>query len=151
MVDVENVSRDLPAAQDESPSKKAKTAAGGVDAADADAQPSSTKGKFKIVGRVVMAMKRFQGEGHLHQPGRAATPTAVLTRVPPAFLLPAASLNPTYSYGKRSSDGGGVVEQVSSSWGRGTQLATVAGVQLHGVASNPSLSRFACVPLPLLP
>lgn len=41
----------------------------------AAAAPSTTKGKFKIYGKVVMAMKRFQ-----------------------------ASLNPTYSYGKRTSD-----------------------------------------------
>lgn len=121
-MDVENVLRDLPAAQDESPSKKAKTAAGG-DAADAaDAQPSSTKGRFKIVGRVVMAMKRFQ-----------------------------ASLNPTYSYGKRSSDGGGVVEQTDGHRvlvqpagrasgtvsGRTTSGRTASGRTLSGRPTSP--------------
>lgn len=88
MVDVENVSRDLPAAQDESPSKKAKTTADDEGAA-ADAQPSRTQGKFKIVGRVVMAMKRFQGgAGHAcvactrqeepHRPLLTCVPSALL-------------------------------------------------------------------------
>jgi len=72
MSDIENVTKDPGHHQEEGPNKRHKP-----DASEAAGpSASSTKGKFKIVGQVVMAMRRFQ-----------------------------ASLNPTYSYGKRSSDG----------------------------------------------
>eukprot|EP00877_Chromochloris_zofingiensis_P000010 jgi/Chrzof1/10009/Cz04g23250.t1 len=47
------------------------------------AQPSKTAGKFKVMGHLVLAMKRFQ-----------------------------ASLNPTYTFGKRTSDSGASEMQV---------------------------------------
>lgn len=70
MVDLENMPKDALTSCGVHTHAQASTAAPAL-----AVQQSSTKGRFKVVGRVVMAMKRFQ-----------------------------ASLNPTYSYGKRSSD-----------------------------------------------
>lgn len=65
--------------------------------------------RFKVVASVVMAMRRFQGVRRLV--GRAL---AQACASPPGGHTPhhalcarlAASLNPTYSYGKRQSDSG---------------------------------------------
>jgi hypothetical protein len=105
------------------------SAAAGAAAAPAPAAGAQPKKKsFKLVGTVVMAMRRFQGKSaplplpqqlqRARNSARCTTHTPRLARCcprrasPPPCLpclvsaLPAASLNPTYSYGKRpSSDG----------------------------------------------
>lgn len=57
MSDIENVTKEPGHHQEEGPNKRHKP-----DASEAAGpSTSSTKGKFKVVGRVVMAMRRFQG------------------------------------------------------------------------------------------
>jgi hypothetical protein len=57
MSDIENATKDPGHHQEEGPNKRHKP-----DASEAAGpSTSSIKGKFKIVGRVVMAMRRFQG------------------------------------------------------------------------------------------
>ena len=72
-------------------------------AGDVPAEPIKKSGRFKIAGQVVMAMKRFQGM--LQQSAGICLPYLLHIESIVPF---AASLNPTYNYGKRSSDGGPV-------------------------------------------
>jgi hypothetical protein len=103
MADLESGSKSVAVVEDSSQQQRSDQAA---------AAPSTTKGKFKIYGKVVMAMKRFQGSsGHGCWQVRPVLKTG-LTNSPCMFCPAAASLNPTYSYGKRTSDSS--AEQVST-------------------------------------
>lgn len=71
----------------------------------------TTKGRFKLVGNVVMAIRRLQGERLFAMTLHRVT-SKVSELANNVELAAAASLNPTYQYGKRPSDGG-TVEVVS--------------------------------------
>lgn len=115
---------------------------------DPAAASPSTKGKFKIATRVIMAMKRFQGNlitcvayGPLCMSHMAKlTPRGVSL-----CLCAAASLNPTYSYGKRTSDSAGHVEHVCILCGLQCTAADGLCQPKTFLASNLAVTAALCI------